>query len=422
MSFRTFLYVLVLPASNIFFIYLLQIFLGFWFFSQPLDPPQQFLQRLSSEGGQSILHLKDQPASHYYAAFNKELCVREGSVVEESSDTRCACRAGWSGRRCGIPDVLRKSGWIHNPELTKNLQLRRRVKRVIMLLPLSQEYDIFEANVNDLKDVVDVFIVGERSFNISNRAALPLLTKLKDGWLGDHQDKFVYVPVREDLLRKASLLQAIIHDGLRLLSDIRPDDLLILTSGEEIIKRDALVFLKLFQGYPLPIRCQFEQYLYGFFWKVESSANSTADVPQICILSVKFFANAFQYQMSELVKGKISKETKNFLTTKEQPVQDWLLPEAGWRCHLCLSVQSLFEKFTALPRSVRPKWFSESASDMLPFMERLVKAGQDENLNRVGSVNVPNKECLPPFVWQNHDRFTRLMVNPYETLSIHNIV
>ena len=399
--------------------FVLQVFVVVWFFSQPLDPPQQFLQRLSNEGGQSILHLKDQPSYHYYATFGKELCVRESTVVEESSDTRCVCLTGWSGRRCGIPAVLQRSTWIHDPELTKNLQLRRRVKRVILLLPLSHEFDILETNVNGLRGLVDVFIIGERK--LSNRVSLPLLDKLKNGWLGDHQDKFVYVPAREDYLRNASLIQWIVHDGLRLLSDIRPDDLLILTSGEEIINRDILVFLKLFQGYPLPVRCQFNHYIYGFFWRVENNRNST-DIPQICILSVNFFANAFQYQMSELEDGNISKESRDFLNTKDQPVQEWTIPEVGWKCHLCLSVFNIFDKFTNLPQGLRPKWFSDSPSSMMPFIHRLVKFGQDENLYQVGSANLPTKDSSPPFMWQNHDRFTYLMMNPYETMSIHNIV
>lgn len=340
-------------------------------------------------------------------------------MVEESSNTHCVCHTGWSGRRCGIPAAVQKLSWMHDPELTKNLQLRRRVKRVILLLPLSHEFDIFEANVNGLKGLVDVFIIGERKS--STRVSLPLLDKLKNGWLGDHQDKFVYVPAREDYLRNASLIQGIVHDGLRLLSDIRPDDLLILTSGEEIITRDVLVFLKLFQGYPLPVRCQFKHYIYGFFWRVENNVNNT-NIPQICILSVKFFANAFQYQTSELQDGNITKESRDFLNTKDQPVQEWTIPEMGWKCHLCLSVQNIFDKFTNLPQGLRPKWFSDSPSSMLPFLQRIVKFGQDENLNQVGSANLPSKDSLPPFMWQNHDRFTYLMVNPHETMSIHNSV
>ncbi|XP_063863291.1 beta-1,4-mannosyl-glycoprotein 4-beta-N-acetylglucosaminyltransferase-like isoform X2 [Scylla paramamosain] len=396
-----------------------QIFVVLWFFSQPLDPPQQFLQRLSSEGGQSILHLKDQPAYYYYASFGKELCVREGTVVDESSETHCVCHTGWLGRRCGIPALLQSSPWIHDPEMINNLQLRRRVKRVILLLPLSHEFDIFEANVNGLRDLVDVFIIGERKLN--SKASHPLLKKLKNGWLGDHQDKFIYVPARESYLMNSSHIQGIVHDGLRLLSDIRPDDLLILTSGEEIIARDVLVFLKLFQGYPLPIRCQFKHYIYGFFWRVENNRNGT-NIPQICILSVKFFANAFQYQMSELQDGNISKESRDFLNTKDQPVQEWTIPEVGWKCHLCISAQNMFEKFINLPQGLRPKWFLDSPSSMLPFIQRLVKFGQDENLNPVGSANLPRKDTLPPFMWQNHDRFSYLMVNPYETMSIHNII
>lgn len=345
--------------------------------------------------------------------------MREGSVVEESSDAQCVCRTGWSGRRCGVPATLRMARWLHDPKLTKALQLRRRVKRVIMLVPLMHEYEIFEANVNALHDIVDVFVVGERSSNLSEHATLPLLDRLKTGWLGDHQDKFVYVAMHGDAPHNASLIQTLVHDGLRLLSDIRPDDLLVLTTGEEIVNRDVLVFLKLFQGYPLPIRCQFSQFLFGYFWRVERSSRST---PEICILSIKFFANAFEYQTAALADGRIASDTQAFLTTKDQPLQDWALPEVGWRCHLCLEVPTLFEKFAGLPQSSRPRWFSDSPGEMLPFLQRLIKAGQDEDLNQVGSVNVPKEEFLPPFVWENRDRFAHLMANPYETMSLRNVV
>lgn len=335
--------------------------------------------------------------------------------MEESSEAHCVCRTGWTGQRCGIPSSLKKAHWIHDTELTKSLQLRKRVKRVIMFVPLSHEYEIFEANVNGLRDLVDVYVIGESSLK-HEKASYPLLEKLKNGWLSEHQDRFVYVPPRSDL--NASLAEGVAHDGLRLLSDIRPDDLLILTNGEEIIYRDVLVFLKLFQGYPLPIRCEFKQHLYGFYWKVDKGNSTT--VPPVCILSVKFFANAFHYRVSELSEGGISKETRKFLNSKDQPLLDWTL-DTGWRCHLCLSVHSILKKFTNLPQGVRPKWVSESPASMLPFLQRLIKFGQDENLNSVGRANDLKSGSFPPYMQQNYERFRHLLVNPYETMSIHSV-
>lgn len=399
-----------------------QIFLGFWFFSQPLDPPKEFLRRLFNEGGQSILHLIDQPMSTYYSVFGKDMCVKEGTVTENSSQGNCVCRDGWVGQRCGVPKVIQRTEWMKDRELTQKLQLKKRVRRVILVTPFSYENDIFETNVNELNELVDVFVIGETNYTLANiQNSLPLLVKLKSGWLKDYQKKIIYVPVNEKDLMTGTLTQKLFNTGLRLVSDIRPDDLLILTTGEEILNRDVVTFLKLFQGYPLPVKCQFKHYLYGFYWQVlEGSTNSTTS--QVCAVSFQFLANAFEYQVSRLQAGSILEEDLNFFTANEQEVAEWTIPQAGWKCHLCLSVQNIFQKFLHYPQRLRPKWFSEYSSSMLPFIQRLVKFGQDENLKPVGNGELPQEENLPPYLLNHKESFLYLMKNPYETVSIHNLV
>ncbi|XP_042883191.1 beta-1,4-mannosyl-glycoprotein 4-beta-N-acetylglucosaminyltransferase-like [Penaeus japonicus] len=398
-----------------------QIFLGFWFFSQPLDPPKQFLKRLFSEGGQTILHLTDHEMSHYYTFFGKDLCVKEGIIAEESSEGNCVCRKGWKGRRCGVPEVMQKAKWMQNEELSKNLQLRKRARRVILVTPFSYEFDIFETNVNELNGLVDIFVIGETNYTEpGSKTSLPVLNKLKKEWLKDFQDRIIYVPVTESDLKKSSFMQNLVHTGLRLVSDIRPDDLFILTNGEEILSRDVLTFLKLFQGYPLPVKCQYREHVYGFYWRALKSINTTQ--PQVCASSFQFLANAFEYQVSRLQEGSVLEEDLNFFTTHEQPVSEWTVPDAGWKCHLCLSVQNIFRKFLNLPKSYRPKWFTESSSAMLPFIQRLVKFGQDEHLAPIGKANSPSQDNLPSYLWNNKENFNHLLKNPYETISIHNLV
>lgn len=216
-------------------------------------------------------------------------------------------------------------------------------------------------------------------------------------------------------------MQTLIHSGLRLVSDVRPDDLLILTNGEEILNRDVVVFLKLFQGYPLPVKCQYRNYLYGFYWH-NSQVSSNITDPQICAVSFQFLANAFEYQISRLQAGNVLEEDLNFFTTNEQPVAEWTIAEAGWRCHLCLSVQNIFYKFMDYPHNLRPKWFTESSSSMLPFIQRLMKFGQDEALDPVGNAEFPQKENLPLYLWNSKESYVHLLKNPYETVSIHNLV
>ncbi|KAK4305380.1 hypothetical protein Pmani_022724 [Petrolisthes manimaculis] len=449
---------------------ILHIFLGIWYFSQPLDSHHHFLQRGESPSGQKILHLRDQPHTVHFVTSGKELCVREGTNEEASSGGKCVCIPGWKGRRCGVPEVLQRVGWMHVPGVIKNLQLRRRAKRLIMISPFTLEFDIFETNVLGLSDLVDVFVVGEvnhttttfnPSFGTDNAStsnitdphitpdigstnhtisSLPLLSRLQGGWLREHQHKIVYVPVLEsDFKGGGSFLQTLVYFALRLVSDLRPDDLLLLTTGEEILRRDVTVFLKLFHGYPMPVRCRYKQHLYGFFWQVEEGMeknmtdgkenldkeqmnNATINQPNICAVSIHFFSNAFEYQVSKLHNGKVPKESLAFLSTADEPYLDWTIEKAGWRCHICLSVQRIFHKFLNTPLDQQPKWFSESPSSMLPFIQRLIKFGQNENLEKVGTARLPSQETVPPYIWQNKKNFAHLTKNPYETISIQNLV
>ncbi|XP_064109433.1 beta-1,4-mannosyl-glycoprotein 4-beta-N-acetylglucosaminyltransferase-like [Macrobrachium nipponense] len=398
-----------------------QVLVGFWFF-QPMDPAKQFLKRLFTEGGQTILHLRDQPTVTMYAAYGKDLCVREGTLVKASSEGNCVCRPGWKGKRCGVPEIMQRTDWMQNPDLSKNIQLRKRPRRVILVSPFIHEYDIFEANVNELVGLVDVFVIGETNYTVASNNSLPILSKLKDGWLKDTQNRIIYVPVRESDLKKRSFVQNLVQTGLRLVSDIRPDDLFILTNGEEILRRDVVTFLKLFQGYPLPVKCQFKHYMYGFYWSLPENSNLTK--PEVCASSFQFLANAFEYQVSRLQEGSVLEEDLNFFTSHEQPVVNWTIPEAGWRCHLCLSVENIFQKLSSRSESP-PKWLlpSSSYSSISPFIQRLIKFGQDENLEPVG-VPVHNiaEEELPPYLNRNKEKFAHFFKNPYETASIHNLV
>ncbi|XP_042242722.1 beta-1,4-mannosyl-glycoprotein 4-beta-N-acetylglucosaminyltransferase-like [Homarus americanus] len=399
-----------------------QVFVGLWFFSQRLDPSKQFLRRLLNEGGQSILHLTDQQMSHYYSFLGKEFCVKEGTLLKQSSEGNCICKVGWRGQRCGVPEVIQRAEWMQNPELTKNLQLKRRVRRVILVTPFSCEFDIFETNMNELDELIDAFVIGETNYTLCDtKNSPPLLNKLKNGWLKEYQNKIIYVPVNDKHLKNSSFMQNLVQSGLRLVSDVRPDDLLILTNGEEILSRDVVVFLKFFHGYPLPIKCNYKNYLYGFYWPMSKGKTNTT-APQMCAVSFQFLANAFEYQVSRLQDGNVLEEDLNFFTTNEQPVVEWTISEAGWRCHLCLSVQNIFNKFLTYPHSSQPKWFTESSPSMVPFIQRLIKFGQDENLDPVGNGELPQRENLPSYLWNHKENFVHLMKNPYETVSIHNFV
>ena len=55
--------------------------------------------------------------------------------------------------------------------------------------------------------------------------------------------------------------------GLNRIHGVRSDDLFVLLDADEIPTREVLMFLKLYDGYPEPIRLAMRWSVFGFFWK-----------------------------------------------------------------------------------------------------------------------------------------------------------
>ena len=55
--------------------------------------------------------------------------------------------------------------------------------------------------------------------------------------------------------------------GLHRIHGVRSDDLFLLLDADEIPNREALMFLKLYNGYPEPVRLAMRWSVFGFFWK-----------------------------------------------------------------------------------------------------------------------------------------------------------
>jgi len=55
--------------------------------------------------------------------------------------------------------------------------------------------------------------------------------------------------------------------GLKRISGLRPDDLFVLLDADEIPTKEVLMFFKLYDGYPEPVRLGLRWSVFGFFWK-----------------------------------------------------------------------------------------------------------------------------------------------------------
>lgn len=108
----------------------------------------------------------------------------------------CYCRQGYYGPNCAIPEVVMTSACqtINN---CKDIKARLKPRRIIHFLNFHFELDWVEVQLEELGDVVDVFVIGESNRTTSGEPnELLLLPKMKnEGFLKKYHSKILYVMI-----------------------------------------------------------------------------------------------------------------------------------------------------------------------------------------------------------------------------------
>lgn len=249
-----------------------------------------------------VVTLEDDEFSHFQPVGLAPLCYLEGTSVSKtlsSNSSKCLCRANYFGHECGIPAAV----W-HRTISKKYhrwpLKPRKVPRRIIHGLNINHEIEFFRVRLEELKvvkkkaikklnsiilknefnlneqDAVDVYIVCESNYTAHGDAKpLHLMDKLRSGYMGAYHSKIVHVPLykfppegRENGWFIDMYLRTYmgIH-GMKRVHGVRSDDLFVLLDADEIPTREVLMFLKLYDGYPEPVRLAMRWSVFGFFWK-----------------------------------------------------------------------------------------------------------------------------------------------------------
>jgi len=408
--------------------------LTFWFFQKfqlRENDSKSVLGRLKNdkEGRKEhgILYMKQHSSSNLYSWYGKDVCITPGHDASLSSNGKCICRKGWSGKRCGIPQKLRDENWMKDPNLLASMQIKKEPRRIIYILSdFFYDFTILELNLKHIGDMIDVFIISEDQSLYSYRNG-SLLSRFQDGYLSYYQDRFLYVNLTNlDSKSSVDKLHYTVDQGLRLVSDMRPDDVILFATPQDIYSKKFLIFLKVFHNYPLPIHCKQEKYLYGLYYKLlddhqlqdynsklikmqktgstgqiipaknskskiskTSHYNDTVlspiygsdDWPNTCAISVHTFSLIFEGKVKRLnneehlYKDKI----KKFYNNLQQPLFPWIYPTAGISCHLCATNTQIFYKLQRLHDTRTPNWFVRNdLENNLEYISLLKAGGLDE--------------------------------------------
>lgn len=404
------------------------------------------------------LHRVNEDKRIYFFKSGKHVCSNVGTV-NVSLTTGCLCRHGWYGLDCGIPDMvyfpLSELGFVDK------LRRRQRPRRVIHAFNINHEFDLVEAKLNELVDVVDVFVICESNYTAhGDQKQLRFLDRLAAGFLAPFHPKIVYVfldhfPengtiygwVADDYLRTFLGRQ-----GLSQIAGTRPDDVFLLSDADEIPRKEALLFLKLYDGWPEPVALHMRWFYYGFFWKHRSpwkivSATSlkmlkvTFDNDAICVrrtekcINRKRFGDEGNSRQEKTFPVTIHKNTvsgkKNlkkggvpdYSTDKQKSAGDtlayfeWTIGDmkhpAGWHCSWCFSPDGIIIKMTSAQNGDFPRWGDYPELQNRTKINEMIVSGTyfDGNSCNMQFVGDPETDRFfaPRFLLENKHRFKYLL-------------
>ena len=154
-------------------------------------------------------------------------------------------------------------------------ELRRKSPRtVIDAFVFNDEFDMLRVHLDEMYDVVDIFVIAESTTTFQGDTKPLHLTNSNLSWLENDPvlRSKIRIVVVDDMptCNKTAAWECEFHQRNALargfLRDVRDDDVVIISDVDEILRRDVATSLK-FCNVPLPAVAQTSFYYYSAHWK-----------------------------------------------------------------------------------------------------------------------------------------------------------
>lgn len=389
-------------------------------------------------------------SSQFFVSVGNKECYKHGTDLE-SSESRdvCVCKPHFHGPQCGIPSSAWNSHFKWNKKAREKLKPRKVPRRLIHGLQVNHEIDLFEARMEMLKEVVDVYLVLESNYSsYGTGKPLTFLDKFKDGWLPEFQDKLMYVFLpffpkagETDGWYADSYLRLYLGTrGMPMLENVHDDDVFLLLDADELPTVETLMFLKMYDGWSEPVKFGFRWTVYGFFWLESEEPGMLETIPifskifkpekkeklltlyVVCtvgMLREVYGNNAMALRKNVFAHEKIKNRLYNY--TRHQPMpQEWTLggigDYAGWHCSWCYPPPGIKHKLQSAQRHDKPRWGDYPEKLDLDYIANLIETGGwfdgKHPLIKVDKRKTPDRIYAPNYFLDNEDKFEYLLVPP----------
>ena len=389
-----------------------------------IDPIEDFSQRFPTLPVVFQLPPGDKVFSQYFIKNGADLCFTGGTAhasqgAGQISYNGCLCEKGWHGRYCSIPESVYFSTGSRFVEALKPRNISR---RVVSAVAFNMEFELLEARLHELHDVVDVFIILESNYtNYGEAKPLRLLQKMRDGYLKQFHSKILYLfwgrfpsGGREDGWIVDQYMRMFIGQaGMRRVLNTRPDDIFLYTDADELPSREAILFLRMHDGYSEPFGISLRWSVFGFFWR-------QLDTTRVMIgCTVGMFRYVFKNDGYQLRSGDYQAQSNRMLNAYVKSgafVYEWHLGDnsafAGWHCSWCLPPVRVRTKLTSAINADFPRWGDFPEKLQLSYLRHLIKSGTwfDDKTRFGRLVNWKEESKFAPnYLLQNFNKFKYLL-------------
>lgn len=343
-------------------------------------------------------------SSNINQLHTKKLCYKEGTerTQRASQDiktdfyvnqTDCICHSEWHGSACSIPEIIWRAFinsrliMNHAPKIITN------PNTIVYIIKILDKVNLetLEMQIMEFLGVVNFFILCEKSISPT------LLSHMKYGLFLKHRKQIL-------LLNDNKCSGKYIHTQMMsiLAYSIKPMDIIIYGSADEILNRKSIEFLKwhTIELYIITFRLKWN--VYGFFFQH----------PEKTIIR----SIAIQYQLLEWFQGDLDRIT----TTSENAfIVGDLNHYGGWYCEFCHEVGEIVssinhDQLIKLHNNIAPVINREFVENLI--RNRKYVDGKTELLKQYNN-DGHDKYFIPNTARTNHWKFENIITNYYARLE-----
>jgi len=384
--------------------------------------------------------------------------------------SKCVCVNDYYGEDCGIPGAVWFSHYKESKKDRSLLRARSHARRLIHGVLVNHEYDLLEARVNMLKDVVDMYVIQESNFTtFGTSKPLHFLEKFRHGWLSEFQEQMAYLFLPSFNERcedngwcaDAEIRRYLGKNTLRLVnSTVKEDDIFLLLDADELPLPEVLLFLKLYNGYGEPIRFGFKWTVYGFYWLKAEDKNELEDIPLLGSLFKKeptekllqlwvastigmlrdvYVGNGMLLRRNVWDNKALAERKKNYKLKAQPngtfrnpvfrggytvPFHEWDLGSkghyAGYHCSWCYDPEGIRTKLLSAQKHDKPRWGDYPEKTDVNYIAKLIRTGGWFDDTRPFIENHPDKHpnnYAPKYILDHKDQFKYLLDPPVKLAS-----